>query len=640
MNDKVKTERIGERSKMLLGTASSLPRTPGCYLMKNSKGQVIYVGKAIDLKSRVSSYFNKSKKTPKTEILVSHIREFDFILTGTDTEAFVLENNLIKKHAPKYNIRLRDDKSYPYVLVDHSEPFPRVKYVRRFKRGRGKEVFGPFVVGSNISEVLRIITKSFSLRDCSLREYKSRKVPCLLYQMSQCSAPCVGYIDENEYEKDLKNALNLFRGKGVNSLKVLKKNMEKNADDENFEKAAMLRDNIFILEEFLEISKQKNVELSGNQKNIDIISVFIGELEVDISMYILRNGILLGQKNFHFPVIEMNEELNEELMAFLYQYYVGSNDLPPDFIISTLDNKQCTILEESLDLYFSSDDCKKKFSNDFEYKKKIKVQKPGKKFASLHDLTAKHAKEKQRFRLSNEESVFIGLNKLKELLGLKERPIVLECYDVAIFQGSSPTASQIVFYDGAPVKESYRHYHLEERPEGNNDFAMMREVLDRRVKKGKLPDVFIVDGGKGQVSAFLGVLKDKKISIPVVGIAKSKSKNGTRSEERLIIPGRVNPYILKKNKSLLNIIVNMRDEAHRFSRVLHHKTEKKKLVKSWLDEVPGIGPKTREKILKKMDKTQEEIMDMGMFEIKDYFKITEKIANNILTFCRYQDEKK
>ncbi|TNF01641.1 MAG: excinuclease ABC subunit UvrC [Deltaproteobacteria bacterium] len=614
----------------LLEKAKSLPSKPGCYLMKKTSGEVLYVGKAKSLKARVSSYFNASAKTPKTEILISHVRDFEFLITKNDAEAFVLENNLIKKHSPKYNIRLKDDKSYPYVLVDHSEDFPRLMYVRRFKRTKEKEIFGPFVVGSNISEVLRITTKSFGLRDCSLREFNSRKEPCLLYQMHQCSAPCVEKISKKEYKKDLDLALDLFRGKGKKSLKELEARMHKAAEDELFEKAAMIRDNISILEEFLSGSVQKNVEFESGPGNIDVFGYHVGEFDIDMAIYMVRNGILLGHKNFNFPIVDINDEIEDELRTFLFQYYSSTNDTLPELLFIPENLAEVTSFKEAMK----------------EIEKNIKVKKPTKKYEQLMKLAIDQAFEHQRVRLSNQESIYVGLNKLAELLGMKERPVVLECYDVAIFQGTSPTAAQIVFHNGKPDRKNYRHYGLEVREEGNNDFAMMKELMRRRIPKGNLPDVFIVDGGKGQVSSLLEVLREENIDIPVCGIAKSKSGKKdtfkstsiTKTEERLFIPGRVNPYILSKNMSLFRIVTQMRDEAHRFSRRLHHKKEKDRVISSWLDEVEGIGPKTRKQILERMDMSMSELSELSVLELQNKFEVSEKIALNLFEYLKQGDQ--
>jgi excinuclease ABC subunit C len=561
---------LGPKIVKLAEKARLLPGLPGCYLMKNKKDQVIYVGKAKNLKNRVQTYFNATEKGPKTEVLVGHIEDFEFIITDSDAESFVLENNLIKKFLPKYNIRLKDDKSYPYVVVDKNVPFPRLEYMRKVKRSKGVEVFGPFVTGSNISEVLKILTKSFLLRDCTLVEFKKRKEPCLLFQIEQCSAPCVKLISENDYEVQLVKAVDLFKGNGSKTVKAIELKMHEAAESEAFERAAQLRDDLKKIEEFRGSFLQVNAEI-GDEKNIDILAFYKGEIEVDISIYMMRNGLLLGHKNFNFSNLDIDESVNETVMNFLYQYYSQTHDSYPDFIVTPWSDEENSFFEtvfRKLDAH-------------------LKVQGPKNKFKSLLDLTREHAFESQRVRLLHEDSVYVGLNKLKDLLGLRERPIILECYDIAIFQGSSPTAAQIVFHDGKPDRKNYRHYHLTERPEGNNDFEMMRELIQRRIDNGPLPDVFIVDGGLGQVNVFREVLKNACIEIPVVGIAKSKvvrTKAGftqeeiKKSEERLVIPGRTNPYFLNNNRALFKIVVQMRDEAHRFSRRLHHKTEEKRII--------------------------------------------------------------
>lgn len=622
----------GPRIAKLLDKAKTLPRKSGCYLMKSKSADVLYVGKAKDLKSRVSSYFQAGAKSPKTEILVSKIEDFDFQMTANESEALVLENNLIKKFAPKYNIMMRDDKSYPYVVVDHSEEFPRPVYKRRVQRGGNLEVFGPFVHGSNISEILRILIKSFRLRDCTLRDFLSRKEPCLLYQMNQCTAPCVGYIDKENYLKDLELALGILRGEPSKSLAELERRMHECAENEEFERAALYRDTLEKLQEFVDFAKQKNAEVDFPEQNVDVIAYHQGEIEVDLAIYVVRGGILLGHKNFHFPVVDMNDDLDQEVMSYLMQYYVGGHDSLPKHVIMNIDDSQAL----------------KTFSQGLTSAtgEAIKVRTPGRKFAGLFELTKNQAYEHQRVRITNEDSVYIALAKLKELLGLRERPVRLECYDVAIWQGSSPTASQVVFLDGKPAKKDYRHYYLEERPEGNNDFAMMKELLRRRLDNGNLPDVLIVDGGKAQVSMFLEVLKELKMQIPVVGIAKSKVQKGVktfkeieveRSEERLIIPGRANPFILSKHKALYKLVTSMRDEAHRFSRRLHHHAEKKRQIKSWVSEVKGLNEEVRAEILRLNTWSLDELSEFNVDELSRAFGVSTRQARALWEYFKSRD---
>jgi excinuclease ABC subunit C len=607
----------------LLDKAKTLPKLPGCYLMKNKLGEIIYVGKAKDLKARVTSYFNNSAKTPKTEILVTRITEFEFIITKSDAESYVLENNLIKEHAPKYNIRLKDDKSYPYVIVDKKNDFARLQYVRRPKRDKNKIMFGPYPHGYGISQVLRALNKAFTLRDCSDYEMKSRKTPCLLYQIHQCSAPCVDKISYKDYQLDLNYAIDFLNGgkKAQKSIKHLKSKMMSYAEGEEFEKAAVIRDQLEVLEEFLEKNNSQSVE-NLDEQFMDVIAYYDGSEDIDISIYMIRSGNLLGHKNFHFPASELINDIEEEVMSFLMQYYSTTQEELPRHVICDFASENKKDFNEALNGILST---------------KVKVPIKTGKYQSLLDSTKQHAEENQRVRLLNQNSVYVGLNKLKDLLNLKERPRTIECYDVAIWQGKSPTASQVSFHDGKPDKKKYRYYHMKERPEGNNDFAMMEELFCRRLDNGHLPDLFVVDGGKGQLNVVVKVLEEVGIDIPVVSIAKAKSGKGNsfrdshilKTEERLFIPGRSNPVILNKSPALFRLIVSMRDEAHRFSRVLHHKAEKKRFFKSWLDDVNGIGERVKQKILTRMNFPFNHLKEMSQVEIKEKFDLTEQQARSI-----------
>lgn len=615
----------------LLSKAKTLPQQSGCYLMQDQAGRVIYIGKAKKLRSRVASYFDSSVKSLKTEFLVSHITSFDFLITHSDAESYVLENNLIKKHRPKYNIRLKDDKSYPWVMINKTESYPRLEYVRRPKKNKDYELFGPFPTGSNISMVMRVLTKSFMLRDCSLTEFRSRKTPCLLHQMHQCSAPCVKLISEEDYEKDLNFARGFFQTpqKAKKALSEIEARMQQAAESEQFERAAIIRDHLNILQDFLTQSYNQNVESLKDEHDVDVWASYVGSEEVDFSLYMIRGGMLLGQKNFHFPIGDLGQEINDELTGFLIQYYSDPEQVAPSIILLDMDES------EELDTFSQA---VKLISHENQ---KTIVHGRKKKYLPIISMCRSHAEESQKLRISHQDSPFVGLNKLKELLQLKEMPRHLECYDIAIWQGSSPTASQVVSVDGKLDKNLYRHYHMQELPEGNNDFAMMKEVISRRIKHKDLPDVFVVDGGVAQVNVVLSVLREMHVQVPVVGIAKSRDLIGdfkqseiVRSEERLIIPNRKDPYLLHKNPSLMRIVVTLRDEAHRFSRRLHHKTEMKRVLHTWLDDVDGLGEKTRKKILKNLTVTQAELKLMKADEISRLLGVT---LNEALKLARYLD---
>ncbi len=388
-----------KKTEELLEKANSLPLAPGCYLMKDKNGRVIYVGKAKKLKSRVVTYFNQSVKGLKTEFMVSHVTDFDFIVTRSDAESFVLENNLIKEQTPKYNFRLRDDKSYPYVMVNWNEEFPRLEYVRRPKKGKGKELMGPYPTGSNISMIMRILTKSFGLRDCSLSEFKSRKTPCLLHQMKQCSAPCVGLRSKDEYEADIANAIGFFQGpnKARRTVQKLNERMLNHAESEEYEMAGIIRDNVGLLEEFLEKSHDQKVESLNSDKNIDVWSYWNGRDEVDISIYMIRAGLLLGQKNFNFVKSELIEELEDEILQKIVQYYSDPEEMNPDILVLDFEEEKLEDLRPAL-LTFGE----------------MKVTGLNKKYYPLIEMCRKHAEETQRIRIANADSVYMGLHKLKD----------------------------------------------------------------------------------------------------------------------------------------------------------------------------------------------------------------------------------
>jgi excinuclease ABC subunit C len=621
------------RLSALLSKANTMPKTSGCYFMKGSNGEIIYVGKAKSLKSRVSSYFNNSSKSPKTQILVSHIYEFDFILTQSDAESFVLENNLIKKHKPKYNIMLKDDKTYPYLSINFNQDFPRLEYVRRPKRKKNVELFGPFPVGSNISKILRVLTKAFRLRDCSVHEFNSRKTACILYQMNQCSAPCVDLIGKKDYRKDLDMAVNFFRNKKkvVRTLGYLTDVMMNHAEKEEFELAGIVRDYLEELDEFAEKSFEQNVE-SLSSSNCDIVSYYVGDEEIDISLYLIRQGNLIGHKNFNFLNADLFDETENEVVQAMLQYYSQNSEVLPDKIITDLSKDHASEFEQALGQIIGEGI-------------RFSVHSKTKKYESLINSTRNHAEESQRVRIKNQDSVFVGLNRLKNLLNLKDRPKVLECYDIAIWQGKSPTASQIVFYEGKPDKTQYRHYHMTELPEGNNDFAMMREVFERRLKYGNFPDVFIVDGGIQQVNTVQKVLDALEVEIPVIGIAKARDlkKAGFRSaevklsEERLVIPNRSNPFILNKCPALMRIVVQMRDEAHRFSRRLHHKTEKKRVIHSWIDTIKGLNKEIKAHILRTNTLAREELFEMNITELQNFLGLETKHARILYDFLHAEE---
>jgi len=592
----------------LLEKAHLLPELPGCYLMKGLSAsgieRILYVGKAKNLKKRVQSYFQKGAKGHKTEILVRQIVDFEFMTAQSEAEALILENNLIKKHGPKYNILLRDDKSYPYLSIDQGHPFPRICYERNPKRSNKKLIFGPYATGSRVSELLSILNKACLLRSCPDSEFFKRKTPCLLFQMRHCEAPCMQLVSGEHYNRQLSMVISYLKGKPDELLENLTSKMEALSEKEEFEAAMVVRDQLVALSEFINKEQQKNAEFLKEAVNLDAIAFYRGQHEgdeiLDMAIYIVRNGILIGSKNFNFVNPTDSDSLFVEL---IYQYYSGSSDLPPESVVVDLDEESQQLLSEALT--------------------DTSVRGAGRKYRSLLDLVTEQAKNQQEFRIKTKEGTDFALKSLKELLLLKEVPYLIECYDVAIFQGSSPTASQIVYHGGRALKDRYRHYTLTERPEGNNDFAMMEELMGRRLSSSNndLPDLIIVDGGKGQVSSLLAILQERGVSIPVIGIAKERHLGEKQSYERLIIPGRLNPYELSKNRALMRLVTSMRDEAHRFSRRLHHKHEVERVITSWVQEVKGLTKESQKMVLENAQQTKDELKSFTKEELANIFPL-------------------
>lgn len=595
-----------------------IPDLPGCYIMFDQKLHVLYVGKAKNLKKRVRSYFQQKALEPKTKLLVSKIHDIDFFVTKTEAESLVLENNLIKKHRPRYNIRLKDDKSYPYVFVDMSESFPRIQVLRKNKlpKKKSKEslVLGPFPSSQKLHQSVQALRKIYKIRDCTNHDFHSRRTPCLLKQIYQCEAPCVGLQNSEEYRYNLVSALNFFRSHKTfqKQLIALRELMFEHAEKLEFEKAQIIKNALVDLEQFNE--EGQAVELSKYEnKSLDIISWFVGDDYIDIVFYFVKAGKLWGFDHVDFiRKSYLKDHIRDELMPVLYQYYDNREGRPDYLVLPEASNfKELEVLG-----------LKVKDANNKELKR-------------LSEMSKELASQKAHARSMGGYSPQRALESLRAILSLKETPLIVECYDIAIWQGEAPTASQVVFVEGAPDKSLYRHYHLEVREEGNNDFEMMREVLRRRLKRNDPVDVLILDGGVGQLNIALKVLADLEIDIPVASIAKSRSKKLslksdeiTKTEERLFIPGQKEGKTLKKWPDLFKLLVQMRDEAHRFSRRLHHHQMHKR-IHTWVDELRGIDPQDLIKIKENLILTRDEIKKMNIDELSRSLGVAHGVAKKV-----------
>lgn len=588
--------------------ARSLPLSPGCYLMRNRHNEIIYIGKAKELSKRVSSYFSLEHEG-KTKVLVSQIVDFDFIISSSEEDALILECDLIKKYKPKFNILLKDDKSFPFLAIDERLSFPIFYVTRKKERDRSIRYIGPFTRAYQLKKSVSALKKSYELRDCTNSDFSRRQEPCLLYQMGECSASCMKLIKERQYQKEFSEALSFFEGSKKLVIENLEKRMFEYAKKDLFKKAALIRDQLKLLEDPVFV-EEKSLSTKLPYKNADIISFFVGKNEVDISFYIIRSSNIIGEKNFSFLKRDF-ENFSVEFLRALSSYYSINSDQMPKYIV--LDEFEA---KEEFQL----------FKNFIKSKnKETKVSMRPRQSIQVLNLVKMHAVAKQKIR--NEGGVYIGLKKLTELLGLSEIPQKIECYDIAILQGSSPTGAKVVFKNGKPFKQEYRHYHIKNHDNKNDDYAMMKEVFERRIEKGHFPDLFVVDGGKGQLSVVKEVLESKNIEVPLVSIAKSKSRKQT--EERLFQIGGLKPIVLKNHIEVFRIITAMRDEAHRFCRILHHKGEEKRVVRSRLLEIPGIGKKTYVEIMNSLENGTSDLNKWTVEEVHQNLGVSLRLAQKI-----------
>lgn len=546
------------------------PTQPGVYLMKSKEDKIIYIGKAKNLRNRLKSYFQSKDHTARIQTLVNRIHDIQWILTDTELEALILECTLIKKHKPRYNVHLRDDKSYPYLRISVQEKWPQISIVRKPKRDAA-HYFGPYTSAYSIREVLRLLTKVFPIRDCSKAKFSNRSRPCLSYDMGICTAPCVGYVSEQDYRKTVNDLILFLKGKNKKPTQFFEGQMKNLAREERFEEAARLRDRLFAIQDLLE--KQKMVSLS--QKNQDVIGMVRFENDIDISILFIRMGRLLGKKTFTFSnLIESDPVFLEK---FLTQYY--EEEFIPDEIIVPQVPKDKVLLE--------------KFLGQIK-KVPIKIiwpQKGGNK--SILDLAIQNAKathigrramKPSAVEISKSEAV---LKMLQQRFHLKNDPYRMECFDISNIQGTYAVGSRVTFMAGQPDKNLYRRYKIQS-VKGPDDFAMMVEVLARRFQgkdKDTLPDLLVIDGGKGQLSVALRVLKDLEIeNVDVFALAKEKtfkSQKGKmieKREERVYLPGQKNPIVLRQNSPILYLLQRLRDEAHRFAITYHKKLRQKGFI--------------------------------------------------------------
>lgn len=614
-----------EKKEKLKARVKELPNDPGVYLMKSTSDKVIYVGKAKDLRTRVRSYFQETKQvSAKTQFLVAQIHFIDYIITKTEVEAFLLEASLIKKYRPKYNIRLKDDKSYPYIRCSIPDDFPRF-YLQRKVKADGAFYFGPYTSGLHVRETIRFLNRTFQIRDCTDGFMKIRKRPCLTHQIGRCGAPCVNLISKNDYALGVESALDFLRGRNKKVLTDLNRKMKEASREERFEAAAKLRDSIQAVEAILE----KQVVVSHKRDiDQDVIAYFGDERGTLVEILHIRSGRVIGSQAQFLPRMNAfapDEDPKEWLTSFMNQYY--SDNIVPDQIILPVD---------------LTDDIYKLMQDVFRERQQTQAQfihALDKEQKNLLDMALKNAQSHFSDHVNRQTNVTRILEEIQGKLHLKSLPVRMECFDISNFQGAESVASQVVFEDGVPKRDDYRRYKIR-TVEGANDFASMKEVLGRRFHHTEYddPQLVVIDGGKGQLNMAVQALKEiGREDIPLVGMAKSRTEGDftdaavSSSEERFFLPGRSNPVVFHPNSEALKILVNMRDEAHRFAISYHRQLRDDKLFQSRLDQIPGLGEKRKMALLKHFGSI-EAIGAANLDELLSVKGMNKKVAEELKNF--------
>jgi len=587
-----------------------LTKRPGVYQMLDAAGELLYIGKAKNLKNRVSSYFRSSGLTTKTEALVAKIADIEITITHGETEALLLEQNLIKQYRPPYNILLRDDKSYPFIFINDAEDYPSVTFHRGAKRRKGK-YFGPFPSGTAVRETLSILQKIFQIRQCDESFYKNRSRPCLQYQIKRCTAPCVELIDKQQYGYDVKHAMMFLEGKSTKIMSELARQMEAAAVSLEFEKAAQFRDQIQSLQH-----TQEQQAVIGGKGNADIIGCAMSPGGVCIYQMFVRGGRVIGTKAL-FPKVAIEETQADVLSAFVAQWYLSANREIPESVICSHELEDVECLEEVL-------------TSRRGAKVEISFNVRGDR-AGWQRLTQTNAEQQLANQLASKKNIYNRFLSLQQNLGLDEIPKRLECFDISHSSGEATVASCVVFDHNGPLKTDYRRFNIEGVTAGD-DYAAMHQALTRRFSRlkkgeGKKPDILFIDGGKGQVSQAVDVLKTLDIfDIQVIGIAKGVTRKP--GLETLINPDTNQEIMIAADSPGLHLVQHIRDESHRFAITGHRARRGKARTKSKLENIAGIGPKRRRELLKHFGSIPS-IESASIEEIKKVSTISTALAEDI-----------
>lgn len=590
------------------------PRAPGVYIMKDPKGQVLYVGKAKNVRARLKAYFSRTDQRPMIPFLLERASSIEFIVTDTEKDAFILEYNLIKKHKPRYNVLFRDDKAYFHLRLDPGSLFPRFQLVRRPRKDSAR-YFGPYPSGKAAKETLQFLHTLFPLRTCRDQELRNRSRPCLEYEMGRCLAPCTGRIDAIAYGDLVKESLAFMEGRTEYMLRELEKKMRQAAREERFEDAARIRDRLKAIRETLE----KQAVYFHDTLDRDVLGYYREGDTSSISIIFVREGRVIDRTSF--PPVKSDMDDQEILSQFLTFYYSENKEIP-DLIIIPFPITEKKLIAEWLS--------EKKGG-------KVQIVSPrrgmGKNLLALARANAEQSFTEQSHREKEEEV----LKHLAEILGMPHLPERIECYDISHLGGMHAVGAQVTFYSGKPLPAAYRHYRIRS-DRGADDYAMMYEVLTRRLKRGDMPDpdLIIVDGGKGQLSVAQAALKDcGKEGIHLIAIAKGESKGG----DHIFIPHRKDPLFLGRFPSLMNFLARIRDEAHRFAITYAWKKKEKAFFRSEMDGILGKGKK---RALLAHFNSIEEIGQASVEELSKVKGIGGKTAQKIWQYFHQgeKDEKK
>jgi excinuclease ABC subunit C len=610
------TEAVIEPSFDVKAFLKTLTQRPGIYRMLNDKGEIIYIGKAKNLKNRVSSYFRNQNASPKQQAMVAKVAGIEVTVTHTEGEALLLESQLIKRHKPRYNISLRDDKTYPYVFISSFHDFPQITFHRGAKKRKG-QYFGPYPSASAVKETLQLLQKIFPVRQCEDSYYNSRSRPCLQHQIERCTAPCVGLIDKASYKTDLDNSILYLEGQGGLLIDRLVAKMETASNQLEFEQAAAYRDQIFRLRAVIE---SQCVE--GERGDVDIIACASKGDVACVQVFFIRNGQNLGNRQF-YPKMGEDNDPAQILQAFISQYYLDKA-APQELIVSH------ALPETALLIEVLSAQAKRQVA--------ISSNVRGERQKWLQ-MALTNADNALQTKLADKQGLYARFVSLQQELGCTEVPKRLECFDISHTQGAQTVASCVVFDREGPVKSDYRRFNIE-GVTGGDDYAAIHQAVFRRFKRLKqgehiAPDILLIDGGKGQVAEAKKALAELQINnVMIVGVSKGPDRKA--GMEKIILPDQDQPLDVTPNAAALLLIQHIRDEAHRFAITGHRQRRGKAQNKSVLEDIAGLGPKRRQLLLKQFGGLQG-VSGASVDALASIEGISRQLAQRIYDTFHHQD---